>query len=43
MNADPLINNAFPDRMIWSRILSEAEQASAQDRFLASVIAECLN
>lgn len=43
MNADTLINNAFTDRAIWSRILFEAERASAQDRFLALVIAECVN
>jgi serine O-acetyltransferase len=37
-----LINIDFTERQLWSRILSEADQAVAEDAFLAPVIADCI-
>lgn len=38
-----LIEIDFTERQLWSRILSEADEASAEDAFLAPVIAGCLS
>lgn len=38
-----LIEIDFTERQLWSRILSEADEASAEDAFLAPVIAECIS
>lgn len=38
-----LIDIHFTERQLWSRILSEADEASAEDAFLAPVIAECIS
>lgn len=38
-----LINIDFVERQLWSRILSEADEASAEEAFLAPVIADCVS
>jgi serine O-acetyltransferase len=38
-----LIDIHFTERQLWSRILSEADESSAEDAFLAPVIAECIS
>lgn len=38
-----LINIDFIERQLWSRILSEADEASAEEAFLAPVIADCVS
>lgn len=38
-----LINIDFSERQLWSRVLSEAEEASAGDVFLAPIIADCIS
>ncbi|MGO1164515.1 serine O-acetyltransferase [Brucella sp. C7-11G] len=37
-----LIEIDFTERQLWSRILSEADQASAEDPFLRPIIADCI-
>lgn len=37
-----LINIDFSERQLWSRILSEADQASAEEPFLRPIIADCI-
>ncbi len=38
-----LINVDFTERQLWSRILSEADQASNEEAFLEPVIADCIS
>ncbi len=36
------MNTEFSERMLWSRILSEADEASAEDAFLVPIFSGCI-